>query len=163
MFRDLEAAKTPLAEEAAQFVQRGEYVPDEITDQLVRERLGKADAQRGFILDGYPRTLEQAIALDETLAAQGKRVDAAVDIEVPEEVLVQRLRHRRAIEHREDDDPHVVGHRFATYRDQTEPVIAYYAKQGKLLTVDGAGSLDDVTEEIEQALGISSRPSQEPA
>lgn len=155
LFRRLILAGGPLAAEAAPFVERGDYVPDHLTDELVAQRLGQADTRRGFILDGYPRTLPQAAILDRALAASKRQIDAAIDIDVPQALLEQRLAGRLTAGVRGDDLPEIVRRRLEVHRIQTVPLIAYYRDQGKLITIDGSASPEVVSRRILEALGPS--------
>jgi adenylate kinase len=155
LFRALEQADTPLARRIREYVDRGTYVPDELTNELVLGRLDRPDAERGFILDGYPRTCDQAEALDQALAMKGRGVDVILDIEVPVEVVLARLAHRRAVESRVDDTPETIRTRLEAYRKQTELVVEYYREQGKLVEIDGAQSIPDVNRAVDRALQLS--------
>jgi adenylate kinase len=154
MFREAMGGDTPLARQLHSYVDRGEYVPDELTNALVLKRLQEPDTARGFILDGYPRTLTQAEALDTALEQEGRAIDLALDIEAPVAVLVRRIAGRRVGEHRADDSPEVIQTRLEEYRLRTQTVIDYYTGQGKLKEVDGSGSVDEVYVEIEKALNV---------
>ncbi|MGH2447759.1 MAG: adenylate kinase [Chloroflexota bacterium] len=152
MFRAILAEQSPLAGEIASHVERGAYVPDDLTSDLVLARLRQSDARRGFILDGFPRTIAQAEALDRDLAKRGRSVGVALDITAPTEVLLSRLNGRRHAEQRTDDIPDTVRRRLEVYQRQTLPVIDYYAHQGKLVTVNGANPLPAVSAAVDRAL-----------
>ena len=124
-------------------------MPSELTNQLVDERLDERDAAAGFILDGYPRSLEQAKALHDMLERRGTELDAVLEFQVCEEVLLERLKERG----RDDDTEKIIHNRMKIYHDQTDAVIEYYQKNQKLKTVDAVGTLDEVFARALQALG----------
>jgi len=130
----------------------GALVPDELTNELVRDRLAQADAVDGFLLDGYPRNVAQVAALDEILAAAGHELDIALELTVDPQVVVERLTRRAEIEGRADDTEDVVRHRLDVYAEQTAPISQVYAARGLLVQVDGLGSVDDVTARLLAAL-----------
>ncbi len=146
------AAGTPLGLQAKEVMARGELVSDEILLGMLEARLAQPDAATGFILDGYPRNLAQADALAALLARIGQPVDAAVQLEVPTELLVERIAGRAKAEGRADDNPESVRKRLQIYADSTAPVIGYYKERGLLTVVDGVGELDEVTERLKKAL-----------
>lgn len=172
MLRAARAAGTPLGLEAKRFMESGALVPDDVVIGLIDERLRQPDCASGFMLDGFPRTLPQAEALDALLGKLGRKLDAVVLIEVDEEALVVRLSGRRTskvdgkiyhvvtdppppgveVFQREDDREEVIRERLAVYRRQTEPVIGHYDKQRLVRRIDGSGSVDDVTARIDRAL-----------
>jgi len=152
MLRAAVAAGTPTGLKAKAVMDAGKLVSDDILLAMLEERLAQADAKAGFILDGYPRNLAQADALDHLLARIGQPLDAVVKLEVPNEVIIGRCEIRYAAEHRKDDDPAVVRDRLKVYAEQTAPVADFYAKRGKLQVVDGVGELDEVTARIKRAL-----------
>jgi len=154
MFRALMHQNTPEATEIRSYVDRGEYVPDRLTIDMVLARLNEPDARRGFILDGFPRTVPQAEALDHALKQQGRRLDCVLDITAPVPVLIQRILGRQGAEHRSDDTPQVVRTRLEVYNQQTQPVIDYYASSGRLLTIDGTRTVDEVREDVDRALAL---------
>ena len=123
----------------------GEYVPDEVTNLMVRNRIDEADAEPGFLLDGYPRTLAQVTELDGMIAFTGHRLDAVVVLTVDPEELVQRLLQRAQTDGRADDTEDVIRRRQEVYAEQTEPLIGVYRERGILVEVDGMGEVDDVT------------------
>lgn len=141
-------AGTPLGREAKAVMDAGELVSDDIVLRMLRERLGEPDAAAGFILDGYPRNLAQAEALDALLAEMGLPLDEVVQIGVDSEVIVERLAKRAAEEGRSDDDPETVRNRLAVYREQTAPVGDYYRDRERLVEVDGVGTIEEVSERI---------------
>ena len=134
--------------QAKKYMDAGEYVPDEVTNRMVRNRIDEADAESGFLLDGYPRTLAQVEELDGMIRHTGHKLDAAVVLTVDEEELVQRLLHRAQVEGRADDTEEVIRRRQEVYTEQTEPLIGVYRQRGILHEVDGMGGVDEVTERI---------------
>ena len=147
LFRQNIGEGTKLGLEAKRYLDAGDLVPAELTNQLVDDRLDKPDAANGFILDGYPRSVEQAKALHEMLERRGTDIDAVVEFRVSEDELLQRLKGRG----RADDTDDVIRNRFNVYRDETAPLLDYYRDQ--LKTVDAVGSLDEVFARALQALG----------
>ena len=152
MLRAAVAAGTPTGLKAKAVMDAGKLVSDDILLAMLEERLAQPDAKNGFILDGYPRNLAQADALEHLLARIGQPLDAVVKLEVPNETIVGRCEIRYAAEHRKDDDPAVVCDRLKVYAEQTAPVADFYAKRGKLQVVDGVGGLDEVTARVKRAL-----------
>lgn len=146
------AAGTRLGLEAREIMTRGELVSDAILLGMLEDRLSRADTASGFILDGYPRNLAQADALDTLLTRIGQPMDAAVQLDVPTDLLVDRIAGRAAAEGRADDTPESVRTRLNVYATQTAPVIEFFRQHGKLTVVDGVGSLDDVFNRIVEAL-----------
>jgi adenylate kinase len=130
----------------------GEYVPDEVTNAMVRDRLAHDDAVDGFLLDGYPRTGDQVAELDGMLAHSGTRLDAVVELTADTDEVVARLLKRAAEQGRADDTESVIRRRLEVYAEQTAPLADLYAERGLLVQVDGIGSLDEVTERILTAL-----------
>jgi adenylate kinase len=147
LFRSNIQNGTKLGTEAKRYLDAGDLVPSELTNQLVDDRLNEPDAANGFILDGYPRSLEQAEALHEMLARRGTDIDAVVEFRVSEEELLQRLRGRG----RADDTDEVILNRMNVYRDETAPLLEYYSDEVK--TVDAVGTVDEVFARALQALG----------
>ncbi len=146
------AAGSKLGLEAKEVMARGELVSDAILLGMLEDRFSRDDTRNGFILDGYPRNLAQADALGKLLEKIGQKFDAAVQLDVPTELLVERIAGRAQAEGRADDTPESVRTRLQVYTDQTAPVIEYYRNQGELTVVDGVGSLDEVFSRIVQAL-----------
>lgn len=147
------AAGTPLGREVEPLLTAGELAPDELLNRLVEQRLAAPDAAAGAILDGYPRTVGQARALDERLAAAGKRVTALLHLEADEPELVGRLLHRASDQNRPDDNPEAINERLAEYAQVTEPVIDYYRARGvPVLEIDGTGDVNAVHQRIVYAL-----------
>ena len=154
IFRANVAEGTPLGIEAKRYMDAGEYVPDEITNKMVRNRIDEPDAEPGFLLDGYPRTLAQVEELDGMVEFTGHRLDAAVVLTVDGEEIVQRLLQRAEVEGRADDTEDVIRRRQEVYREQTEPLIEVYRDRGILVEVDGIGEVDQVTKRIFEALDV---------
>ena len=152
IFRANVTEGTPLGLEAKRYMDAGDYVPDAVTNAMVRDRIGQDDAARGFLLDGYPRTVAQVTELDRMLAASGEALDAVVVLTVDDEELVQRLLNRAHVEGRTDDTEEVVRHRQDVYNEQTQPLIAVYDERGLLVRVDGMGSVDQVSGRVFEAL-----------
>ncbi|SIQ66037.1 adenylate kinase [Solilutibacter tolerans] len=146
------AAGSKLGLEAKEVMARGELVSDAILLGMLEDRFSRADTANGFILDGYPRNLAQADALGKLLARIGQKFDAAVQLDVPTELLVERIAGRAKAEGRADDSPESVRTRLQVYNDQTAPVIDYYRQQGELTVVNGVGELDDVFARIIEAI-----------
>ena len=147
------AAGTPLGLEAKAIMARGDLVSDDILLGMLEERFSREDTRAGFILDGYPRNLSQAAALDALLKKLGVQFDAAVQLEVDNEQIIERLAGRAQAEGRADDSPESVRHRLDVYDRQTAPVIAFYREYDQLTVVDGVGSLDEVFTRIVKAIG----------
>ncbi len=152
IFRVNVSHKTPLGLEAERYMESGEYVPDELTNLLVRDRIAHEDAQQGFLLDGYPRTVAQVEELDAMLSAHGRTIDAVIVLTVDKDEIVQRLLTRAGTESRTDDTEDVVRHRQDVYTEQTAPLIDVYAARGLLLEIDGIGSVDQVSARVFGAL-----------
>lgn len=150
IFRAQVAAGTELGRSAKRYLDAGEYVPDEVTNEMVRQRLAAEDCRSGFLLDGYPRTLEQAVVLDEILDAQGRDLVAAVVLQVETEDLVHRLLRRAEIEHRSDDTEDVIRRRFELYGAETEPLITLYASRGIIHEVDAGDEIDIVRDRVKR-------------
>lgn len=144
--------ETELGLKAKAFMDAGDNVPDSLTNDLVRDRLSQPDAAAGFLLDGYPRTIDQVRALDEFLAEHGTSMDAVVELVAEPDIVVERLKKRALDQGRADDDEAVVRHRLEVYAEQTAPLIGVYAERGQLAKVDGIGEIAEVTERIESAL-----------
>jgi adenylate kinase len=178
MLRAAMSEGTPLGDEAKAFVTRGDLVPDAVIIRVVEDRLSRADAQTGFLLDGFPRTISQAQSLDMLLQDKGYEIDAAIAIDVPDQVLIGRLGSRLTCRScasvfgldaelteqdacpncggqlyvRPDDQPEAIRRRLAVYRESTEPLLDYYRGQGVLKIVDGDRTRDEVAASIEAAL-----------
>ena len=152
IFRANVSQGTPLGVEAKRYMDAGEYVPDEVTNRMVRNRIDEDDAAPGFLLDGYPRTLAQVTELDGMIEFTGHRLDAVVVLTVDSEELVQRLLQRAVTDGRADDTEDVIRRRQEVYLEQTAPLIEVYRERGILVEVDGMGEVDDVTARIFAAL-----------
>jgi adenylate kinase len=159
MLRAAVAAGTPIGLQAKDIMANGGLVPDEIVVGIISDRVEQPDAKKGFILDGFPRTVPQAAALDELLKKKHLKLDAVVELRVNESALLDRVEKRaeetraRGEEVRVDDTPEVLTKRLAQYRSLTEPLIHYYSERRKLLTVDGMMAIEHVTREINRILG----------
>jgi adenylate kinase len=158
LLRAAVAAQTPVGLRAKDIMAGGGLVPDDIVIGIISDRLDKPDAAKGFILDGFPRTVPQAEALDQLLKKKHMKLDAVVELRVNESALLQRVESRvaemraRGEEVRIDDTPEVLTRRLASYRSQTEPLIHYYSERRKLLTVDGMMTIEHVTREVNRIL-----------
>ena len=152
IFRANVKNETPLGLEVKAIMARGEYVPDTLTNAIVADRLREADATGGFLLDGYPRTIDQVNELDRMLSADGKALDAVVLITADTDVVVGRLLKRAEIEGRADDTEEVIRHRMSVYEEQTAPLINTYSARDLVVTVDGLGAVEEVTARIVAAL-----------
>ena len=148
LFRKNIGENTPLGVEAKRYLDAGDLVPSELTNKLVEDRISQPDAVDGFILDGYPRSVEQAKALDEMLKKRDTKLDAVLEFAVSEEELFKRLKGRG----RADDTEEVIHNRMQVYRDETQPLLEYY-KDNNLQTVDAVGGLDEVFARALHALG----------
>ena len=164
MLRAAVAAGTPVGLKAKDIMASGGLVPDDVVIGIISDRLDQPDAARGFILDGFPRTVPQAEALDQLLDSKKLNLDAAIELRVDERALLQRVESRvaemtaRGEQVRSDDTPEVLSKRLASYRTLTEPLIRYYSERGKLLTVDGMMAVEDVTRDIRHVLRRSGVP-----
>jgi adenylate kinase len=158
IFRANVSGQTELGRKAKTYMDAGDLVPDEITVAMVRDRLDEPDAKAGFLLDGFPRTVEQAERLRDSLAEQGHGLDRVLELVVDEEELVRRLSGRRMLVdgkmvQRDDDKPETVRHRLEVHREQTAPLSGWYENEGLLTRIDAIGSIDEVTERALKALG----------
>lgn len=152
IFRENVRNQTPLGVEAKAFMDRGEYVPDTLTNALVRDRLNKEDAQRGFLLDGYPRTIDQVSELDYILLESGKKLDVVVQLTADGDELLRRLSGRALEQGRSDDTPEVIKRRLDVYDEQTAPLIDVYVSRGVVAKIDGLGDISEVTSRIIEAI-----------
>jgi adenylate kinase len=152
IFRGNVKAATPLGVEAKKYMDAGNFVPDSVTNRMVRDRLGASDVDDGFLLDGYPRTTAQVVYLDGILAERGQRLDVVLQLTAGDEELVTRLLGRAKETGRSDDNEAVIRHRLDLYHGQTEAVVAAYAERGILTQVDGIGGVDGVTDLVMQAI-----------
>ena len=175
MFRKAIKDETNLGKEAKSYMDRGELVPDEVTVGIVKERISEDDAKKGFLLDGFPRTIEQAEALNSIMSELDREIDAVINIEVPEEELMNRLTGRRICEkcgttyhlvfnppkvdgicdidggklyQREDDNPETVSNRLSVNVKQSKPILEYYNNKGVLKNIDGSKDIDEVTKDV---------------
>ena len=154
MFRAAIASGTELGRRVEPILASGDLVPDELTVALIRERLSEEDARDGFVLDGFPRNLTQAEALDGMLAEIGRGLDAVLFFDLSDELAVERIRGRALDEDRDYDTPEAIGRLLAIYHEQTEPVVERYRATGKLVPLHAARSIEDVSTEIEAALDL---------
>jgi len=152
IFRDNVARQTELGQTAQRYMDAGEYVPDEVTNAMVRDRLAQPDARESFLLDGYPRTLDQVDELDSILADLGAPLDAALVLTVDSEELIARLLKRAETSGRTDDTEDVIRRRQEVYEAETAPLLDVYRKRGLLVEVDGVGGIDEVAARIDAAL-----------
>ena len=180
MFRAAVAGGTPMGLKAKEYMDKGELIPDDVVIGVVKERLSSPDCNKGFILDGFPRTLDQAKALDKILGDMGSRLDHVIVIEVPDDALVERLTGRRTcrkcgymhhikfdtpkkdgicdkcggeLYQRDDDKEQTIRERLKTYHSQTAPLVAYYTDKGIVRKIDGKGSMEEVEGTIATAVG----------
>jgi adenylate kinase len=154
MFRAAIAAGSDLGRRVEPILAAGELVPDDLTVELIRERLSEPDAERGFVLDGFPRNLAQAEALDAMLAEIGRGLDAVLFFDISDGVAVERLRGRARAEGREDDTPEAIARRLELYHEHTEPVVERYRATGKLVPLHAERSIEQVANEIAEALEL---------
>jgi adenylate kinase len=152
IFRENVRNETPLGLEAKAFMDRGEYVPDSLTNALVRDRLNQEDAVAGFLLDGYPRTIDQVEELDDILEETDKKLDVVVQLTADSEELLRRLSGRAQEQGRSDDTPEVIKRRLDVYEEQTAPLIDIYASRSLVAKVNGLGEIGDVTNRIIEVL-----------
>lgn len=155
IFRANVSLATPLGLEAKRYLDAGEYVPDEVTNNMVRDRIGEPDAAGGFLLDGYPRTLAQVEELDGMIKPTGHELDAVISLVVDEDEVVERLLQRAQIEGRADDTEDIIRRRQEIYLEQTAPLIDAYRNRGLIVEVDGLGEVDEVTKRILSACDSS--------
>jgi adenylate kinase len=154
IFRANVSQGTPLGVEAKRYMDAGEYVPDEITNRMVRNRIDEPDAAHGFLLDGYPRTVAQVEELDGMIKFTGHELDAVLCLVVDKDEVVHRLLQRAQIEGRADDTEDVIRRRQEVYLEQTAPLIEVYKQRSILVEVDGLGEVDEVTKRIFGALDV---------
>ncbi len=143
---------TPLGQQVTAILDKGDLVPDELTSEIVRDRLGQDDAANGFLLDGYPRNTAQVAHLDEFLEGRGESLDAVILLDVPREESISRLGLRAAEQGRSDDTDEAIAHRLDIYEKETAPIIEVYSARGIVDRIDGVGSLDEITDRISAAL-----------
>ncbi len=154
IFRANVSEGTPLGIQAQRYMDAGEYVPDSVTNEMVRDRLAKPDCEPGFLLDGYPRTPAQVDELDGMLAAQGQCLDAVIELVADVEEVVRRLLGRAQLEGRADDTEGVIRRRMAVFAEHTAPLADVYDRRGLLHRVDGMGPVDEVTERVLTVLPV---------
>ena len=152
IFRANVQQRTELGRAAQRFMDAGEYVPDEVTNAMVRDRLAQDDARDAFILDGYPRTVDQVAKLDEVLGELGTKLDGVLELVVDPEELIQRLLKRAETSGRADDTEEVIRHRQEVYTTETAPLLEVYDRLGVVIRVDGMGEVDEITRRIDDAL-----------
>ena len=152
IFRENVKGGTDLGKQVQEIIEAGHLVPDELTSELVRDRLAQPDAARGFLLDGYPRNRGQVEHLDAFLGGRGESLDAVIELAVPRDESIARLRQRAIDQGRTDDTEEVIANRLAIYERETAPILDVYRERDLVLAVDGVGSLDEVTERIFAAL-----------
>ena len=152
IFRENVKNQTPLGVEAKSYMDSGEYVPDELTNKLVRDRLQNPDCVNGFLLDGYPRTADQVQELDSILKETNSKLDAVVQLTADTDEVVRRLAKRAIDQGRSDDTEDVLRNRLSVYEVQTAPLISVYESRGLLVKVDGLGEISEVTQRITDAL-----------
>ena len=157
IFRANVRNQTPLGLEVSRIMAEGGYVPDEITDQVVSNRLAESDAADGWLLDGYPRTLAQVEALDALLSASNTTLDAVISLTAAEEHLVDRLLKRAELEGRADDNAETIKRRMEVYAEATDPLLAICRERGLLVEVDGLGTVDEVGRRITDALDAATK------
>ena len=153
IFRAHMAAGTPLGVQAREYIDRGDYVPDEVTTGMIRARLYEADAERGFLLDGYPRTIDQIHHLDEILAGHDHVIDHVILLTADIEPMVERLLARAQIEGRSDDTAEIIRNRMSVYEAKTEPLARVYEERGLLRRISALGDIPEVTSRILEVLG----------
>ena len=152
IFRANIKAGTQLGQRVSQLIEAGKLVPDDLTNEIVADRLQRDDVENGFLLDGYPRTVDQVRALDGVLQADARMVDVVILLEVDTDEVVARLLNRAKLEGRVDDTEDVIRHRQEVYADQTKPLIDLYDTRGALVRVNGMGDVDEVTERVFEAI-----------
>ncbi len=152
IFRENVRNQTELGRTAQRYMDAGEYVPDEVTNAMVKDRLAAEDAREAFILDGYPRTVDQVDTLDGILDELGTKLDGVIELSVDPEELIQRLLKRAETSGRADDTEEVIRHRQEVYTSETAPLLEVYGARGLVLTVDGMGDIDEVGQRIRAVL-----------
>lgn len=152
IFRANVRGETPLGLEAKKYMDSGDFVPDSVTNKMVRDRLKQPDVAEGFLLDGYPRTSAQVDELDDILASENQSLDVVLQLTADDDELIKRLLGRAKDTGRSDDNEGVIRHRLGLYHDQTEPVVARYAERGILAQVDGIGGIEEVTDRVMKAI-----------
>ena len=148
IFRKHKAEKTELGKLIESYIDKGEFVPDSVTDRIVCERISQTDATAGFLLDGYPRSIPQAKVLKAVLAETNERVDAAIYLDVSAAEVERRLLKRAEIEGRTDDTPEVIEHRLEVFFTATQPLLDFYEQEGVLRKVDGEGTISEIAQRL---------------
>ena len=159
MLRAAVASGSAIGQEAKAVMDAGQLVSDDIMVRMISERVDQPDCGKGFILDGFPRNVAQAKALDMMLAEKGLAIDHVIEFTVDEDAMIDRILKRAAEEGRSDDNEETLRKRMSVYREQTAPIIPYYRDKGALKTIDGMASMDAVTSDLETALGAASADS----
>jgi adenylate kinase len=152
IFRQAIQDATPLGQKAAQYIEQGQLVPDELVVGIVTERMGQPDCHQGCLLDGFPRTVAQAEALDSYLGGHGQSLALVLQLDAPREELERRMLQRAKLENRADDTPQTIARRMEVYQQETAPLIKYYQDRGVLHTIDGLGTPDEVFARIRQCV-----------
>jgi adenylate kinase len=152
ILREAMAADTPLGREVRPIYDSGGLVPDELMIELIRDRLSQPDTANGFILDGFPRTFAQAEALDTMLRDIDRPLDLVLELQVPDEVAVERLSRRAALEGRPDDTPEAIRRRLELYHEETEPLVEYYRARGNVVGIHGDRTENEVFAEVQRAV-----------
>ncbi|WP_028279680.1 adenylate kinase [Arthrobacter sp. H5] len=155
IFRENVKNETPLGIEAKKYMDAGDFVPDSVTNSMVRERLKADDVQEGFLLDGYPRTAAQVAELDDILRETDLDLDVVLQLTAQDEELIRRLTGRATLDGRSDDNEAVIKHRLDLYHQQTEAVVSQYEARGIVAKVDGIGVIDEVTERVMYAIKVT--------
>jgi adenylate kinase len=158
MLREAVRAGTPIGRRARAIMDAGELVPDDVVIDLVSERITAPDAREGFLLDGFPRTVEQANALDRLLEGNGAVLDGVINLLVPEKTLIERMLGRAAAEGRTDDRPETMAERLKVYGEKTAPLVEHYRARGILSDVDGSGEISRISDRIDRAVTRAVRP-----
>jgi len=148
MLRAAVRSATPEGVQASKYMEQGQLVPDELIVGMVTKRLEAPDCRKGYLLDGFPRTLPQAATLDELLERRAMSVDGVIELAVPRDELIRRMLARK----RADDNPEIFSKRIASFEIQTAPLLDYYGRQGKLASIDGLGTADEIFERVQAAL-----------
>lgn len=152
VLREARAAGTELGRKAGEYMDAGKLLPDDIILGIIDEKLASSDRKNGFLFDGFPRTIPQAAGLDEMLAQRSLELDAVVSIEVPDDVVIERLLKRAEVEGRSDDNRETIENRLRVYYEQTEPLKEYYERRGCLKPVDGVGTIEEIFDRIKAVL-----------
>ncbi|MBR6346164.1 MAG: adenylate kinase [Bacteroidales bacterium] len=149
LLRNEIAAGSPLGLKAKELIEAGNFVPDEVVEGMIESQFNSVKGVDGFLLDGFPRTLAQAEVLDKMLQKRGEAVTLVISLMIPDEMIMQRIRHRAEIEGRADDaSPEIILNRIRTYHEKTEPLVKYYKAAGNYIEIDGSGSIEEVRDRI---------------